>query len=63
LDGLCPHHEVPVKHTLWECRLMKNYVKGILKSKMEDQPRSEPPDNDDGGGGGLHSLEKMAQCT
>jgi hypothetical protein len=31
---------------------MKNYVKGILKSKMEDQPRSEPPDNDDGGGGG-----------
>jgi hypothetical protein len=28
LDALCPHHEVPVKHTLRECWLMKNYVKG-----------------------------------
>jgi hypothetical protein len=24
LDAPCPHHEVPVKHTLRECRLMKN---------------------------------------
>jgi hypothetical protein len=24
LDVLCPQHEVPVKHTLRECRLMKN---------------------------------------
>jgi hypothetical protein len=38
LDALCPHHEVPVKHTLRECRLMKNYVKGTLKPKMADQP-------------------------
>jgi hypothetical protein len=26
LDTLCPHHEVPVEHTLKECRLMKNYI-------------------------------------
>jgi hypothetical protein len=38
LDTLCSHHEVPVKHTLRECRLMKNYVNGTLKSKMADQP-------------------------
>jgi hypothetical protein len=36
LDAPCPHHEVPVKHTLRECRLMKNYVKGTLKPKMTD---------------------------
>jgi hypothetical protein len=24
LDAPCPHHEVPIKHTLRECRLMKN---------------------------------------
>jgi hypothetical protein len=33
LDAPCPHHEVPVKHTLRECRLMKNYVKSTLKPK------------------------------
>jgi hypothetical protein len=36
LDAACPHHEVPVKHTLRECRLMKNYVKGTLKPKTTD---------------------------
>jgi hypothetical protein len=30
LDASCPHHEVPVKHTLRECRLMKNYIKGTV---------------------------------
>jgi hypothetical protein len=30
LDAPCPHHQVPVKHTLRECRLMKNYVKSTL---------------------------------
>jgi hypothetical protein len=38
LDASCPHHEVLVKHTLRECRLMKNYVKGTLKPKTTDQP-------------------------
>jgi hypothetical protein len=50
LDAPCPHHEVPVKHTLRECRLMKNYVKGTLKPKTADQPEKQgpSPDNDDG---------------
>jgi hypothetical protein len=38
LDAPCLHHEVPVKHTLREYRLMKNYVKGTLKPKTADQP-------------------------
>jgi hypothetical protein len=38
LDAPCPHHEVPVKHMLRECRLMKNYIKGTLKPRMADQP-------------------------
>jgi hypothetical protein len=50
LDALCPHHEVPVKHTLRECRLMKNYVKSTLKPKTADQSNKKGPshDNDDG---------------
>jgi hypothetical protein len=52
LDASCPHHEVPVKHTLRECRLMKNYVKSTLKPKTADQPDKQGPshDNDDGAG-------------
>jgi hypothetical protein len=52
LDAPCPHHEVPIKHTLWECRLMKNYVKGTLKPKTVDQPKKggPSPDNDDSAG-------------
>jgi hypothetical protein len=52
LDALGPHHEVPVKHTLRECRLMKNYVKSTLKPKTVDQPDKQGPshDNDDGTG-------------
>jgi hypothetical protein len=36
LDAPFPHHEVPVKHTLRECRLMKIYVKSTLKPKTAD---------------------------
>jgi hypothetical protein len=52
LDAPCPHHEVPVKHTIRECRLMKNYVKGTLKPRAADQlEKGGPsPDNDDGAG-------------
>jgi hypothetical protein len=44
------HHEVPVKHTLRECRLMKNYIKGTLKARTVDQLEKQGPshDNDDG---------------
>jgi hypothetical protein len=52
LDAPCPHHEVPVKHTLRECRLMKNYAKSSLKPKTADQPDKQGPAhyNDDGPG-------------
>jgi hypothetical protein len=52
LDALCPHHEVPVKHTLRECRLMKNYVKGTIKPRTADQPQKggPSPDNNDSAG-------------
>jgi hypothetical protein len=29
LDALCPHHEVPVKHTLRDCRLMLSVRKVV----------------------------------
>jgi hypothetical protein len=52
LDAPCSHHEVPVKHTLRECRLMKNYVKSTLKPKTADHPHKQGPshDNNDGAG-------------
>jgi hypothetical protein len=52
LDAPCPHHEVLVKHSLRECRLMKNYVKGTLKPRTADQPEKGGPshDHDDGAG-------------
>jgi hypothetical protein len=52
LDTSCPHHEVPVKHTLRECRLLQNYVKGTFKSKTADRPEKggPSPDNNDGTG-------------
>jgi hypothetical protein len=46
LDVSCLHHEVPVKHTLRECRLMKNYVKGTLKTRPTDQPQKGGPSPD-----------------
>jgi hypothetical protein len=52
MDAPCLHHEVPVKHTLRECRLMKSYVKSTLKPKTADQPDKQGPshDNDDDAG-------------
>jgi hypothetical protein len=52
LDAPCLHHEVPIKHTLRECRLMKNYVKSTLKPKTVDQPDKQDPahDNNDSPG-------------
>jgi hypothetical protein len=52
LDMPCPHHEVPVKHSLRDCRLMKNYVKGTLNRRTADQPNKggPSPDNDDAAG-------------
>jgi hypothetical protein len=49
LEAPCTHHEVPVKHALKDCRLMKNYVNGTLKPKATDpQKKAAPlPNNDD----------------
>jgi hypothetical protein len=49
LDAPCPHHEVPVKHALKHCRLIKNYVNNTLKPRAADPPNkaAPPPDNDD----------------
>jgi hypothetical protein len=52
LDAPCPHHELPIKHSLKDCRLIKNYVNDTLKTRVADPPNSggPPPDNDDGVG-------------
>jgi hypothetical protein len=43
------NHEVPVKHSLRDCRLIKNYVDDTLKQRTVDQSKKggPPPDNDD----------------
>jgi hypothetical protein len=48
-DASCPHHEVPVKHSLKDCQLIKNYGNSTLKPRTEDPPKNggTPPDNDD----------------
>jgi hypothetical protein len=43
LDAPCPHHEVPVKHSHKDCRLIKNSVNGTLKPRMADQPKKGGP--------------------
>jgi hypothetical protein len=52
LDALCPHHEVPVRHSLKDCRLIKSYVNSTLKPRTAFQPKKGGPplDNDDGAG-------------
>jgi hypothetical protein len=52
LDASCPHQKAPVKHTLRECRLIKNYVEGTLKPRTADQPQKggPSPNNDDRAG-------------
>jgi hypothetical protein len=58
LEAPCTHHEVPVKHVLKNCRLMKNYVNDMLKPKAVDPPKKVVPlfdnnDDDDLGAGYL----------
>jgi outer membrane biosynthesis protein TonB len=52
LDAPCPHHEVPVKHVLKDCRLIKNYVNSTLQPRAADAPKKAGPplDNDDDAG-------------
>jgi hypothetical protein len=62
LDALCPHHEVPVKHTLKDCHLIKSYVNGTLKPMEADSPKkaAPPPDNDDDDAGAQYPGEDGA---
>jgi hypothetical protein len=57
LDVSCPHHKVPVKHLLWECRLMKNYVNDTLKLRAADQPKKGGSSPDDGDAGAAYPGE------
>jgi hypothetical protein len=52
LDTPCPHHEVPVKHSLKDYRLIRNYINDTLNPRTADQLKKggPPPDNDDGAG-------------
>jgi hypothetical protein len=52
LDAPYPHHEVPVKHVLKYCRLIKNYVNDTLKPRAVDPPKKggPPPNNNDDAG-------------
>jgi hypothetical protein len=62
LDTSCLHHEVPVKHTHRECRLMKYCVNDTLKLRTADQPKKGGPSPDNDDGAGLHSQGKTARC-
>jgi hypothetical protein len=63
LDTPCLHHEVPVKHMLRECRLMRNYVNGTLEPRAADQPKKGGPSPTTTTARGLCTQEKMVQCT
>jgi hypothetical protein len=56
LDALCPHHGVPVKHALKDCRLIKNYVNDTLKPRAADPPKKAgPPLNNDDDAGAMYT--------
>jgi hypothetical protein len=63
LDAPCPHHEVPVKHSLRDCRLMKNYVNNTLKPRTADQPKKGGPSPDDDDGTGAAYPGETVWCT
>jgi hypothetical protein len=52
LEASCTHHEGPVKHKLWDCRLMKSFLTGTLQMKeaggrKDDKPEDQDDDGDD----------------
>jgi hypothetical protein len=63
LDAPCPHHEVPVKHSLKDYRLIKNYVNDTLKPRTADQPKKgeSPPTTTTARG--ICTQVKMVRCT
>jgi hypothetical protein len=63
LDVPCLHHEVPVKHSLMDWQLMKNYVNDTLKPRMAEQHKKGGPSPDNDDGAGLRTRVRTAQCT
>jgi hypothetical protein len=63
LDALCPHHEVPVKHMLRECRLIKTMSKVPSSREQRTNPRRKAPPPTTMTAWGLRSLEKTVRCT
>jgi hypothetical protein len=47
LDAPCCNHEVPVKHALEACHLIKNYVNDTLKPRAAEPPKKVAPPSDD----------------
>jgi hypothetical protein len=58
-EAPCTHHEVPIKHALKDCCLIKNYVNDKLKHNVADpQKKVVPlPDNDDDDAGAQYPSE------
>jgi hypothetical protein len=63
LYALCPHHEVPIKHTLRECQLMKNYSRAPSSQRRRTSPPSRAPPLTTMMARRLCSLVKTARCT
>jgi hypothetical protein len=43
LDASCSHHEVPIRNSLKDCRLIKNYVNSTLKPRTADPRKKGGP--------------------
>jgi hypothetical protein len=63
LDAPCPHHEVPVRHSLKDCWLINNYVNGTLKPRTADQPKKGGQPLTTMTDRGLRTQAKMVRCT
>jgi hypothetical protein len=63
LDALCPHHEVPVKHSLKDCWLIKNYVNGPSSQEWQISPRREGHPPTTTMARRLRTRVKMERCT
>jgi hypothetical protein len=63
LDASCPHHEVPIKHTLRVCWLMKTMSIAPSSQGQQTSPRREARPPATMTAQGLRSQGKTARCT
>jgi hypothetical protein len=47
LEAPCPYHEGPVKRAFKDCNLMKNYLGGTAKNKLQDATKAGAAKNAD----------------